>query len=95
MPSELADWIDSHHDCRHNLGTSGMLGSIEPPRPTAREVRAADPGTGNPGGETTTGGHLGIGLGVDYAIDRRLVVTLHALTGYTVGAQVWGWHHPR
>ena len=53
-----------------------------------REVRGADPGTGNPGGETTTGGHLGIGLGVDYAIDRRLVVTLHALTGYTVGAQI-------
>ncbi len=53
-----------------------------------REARTADPGTGNPGGETSTDGHIGIGLGVDYAIDRRVVLTLHALTGYTVGAQI-------
>ena len=53
-----------------------------------REARGAHPGTGNPGGETSTDGHIGIGLGVDYAIDRRLVLTLHALTGYTVGAQI-------
>ena len=53
-----------------------------------RWVRGANPGTGNPGSETYTEGHLGIGLGVDYAIDRRLVLTLHALTGYTVGTQL-------
>jgi histidinol-phosphate/aromatic aminotransferase/cobyric acid decarboxylase-like protein len=38
----LADWIDDHADCRHNLGRSGMIGSVTHPRPTAREVRDAD-----------------------------------------------------
>ncbi len=53
-----------------------------------RGVRGVNPSTGNPGSETYTDGHLGIGVGVDYAIDRRLVLTLHALTGYTMGAQM-------
>ena len=53
-----------------------------------RSVRAAGPGDVNPGGTTLTAGHLGIGLGIDYAIDRRFVLTLHALTGYTLGAQI-------
>ncbi len=53
-----------------------------------RWVRGAGPNGVDPGGETYTEGHLGIGLGADYAIDRRLVLTAHALAGYTVGAQV-------
>ena len=43
MKFPLADWIDDHPDCRHNLAHSGMQGSIAPPAPTARDVRAADP----------------------------------------------------
>jgi histidinol-phosphate/aromatic aminotransferase/cobyric acid decarboxylase-like protein len=39
----LADWIDSHPECRHNLATSGMVGSVRHPTPTPREVRTADP----------------------------------------------------
>ncbi len=39
----LADWINDHSDCRHNLAQSGMRGSIAPPTPTARDLRAADP----------------------------------------------------
>ncbi len=41
----LADWIDSHRGCRHNLALSGMAGSIRPPRPTPRDLRAAEPGS--------------------------------------------------
>jgi aspartate/methionine/tyrosine aminotransferase len=37
----LADWIDDHGACRHNLGSSGMKGSVVHPRPNLREVRAA------------------------------------------------------
>jgi aspartate/methionine/tyrosine aminotransferase len=40
----LADWIDGHSDCRHNLGRSGMVGTIRLPVPTARDVREADAG---------------------------------------------------
>ena len=43
MKFPLADWIDSHPTCRHNLASSGMLGSIDPPVPTARDLRSADP----------------------------------------------------
>ncbi|HLM90708.1 MAG TPA: pyridoxal phosphate-dependent aminotransferase [Thermoplasmata archaeon] len=35
----LSDWIDSHADCRYQLGKSGMVGVIEPPRPTPRQLR--------------------------------------------------------
>jgi aspartate/methionine/tyrosine aminotransferase len=31
MRFPLADWIDAHAGCRHDLGTSGMRGSIPPP----------------------------------------------------------------
>jgi histidinol-phosphate/aromatic aminotransferase/cobyric acid decarboxylase-like protein len=37
----LADWIDDHTSCRHNLGSSGMRGTIRHPRPTLREVGTA------------------------------------------------------
>jgi aspartate/methionine/tyrosine aminotransferase len=37
----LADWIDDHRECRYNLGSSGMAGSIRHPRPTSREIRSA------------------------------------------------------
>lgn len=43
MKFPLADWIDDHSDCRYNLGTSGMIGSVRHPLPTPAEVRAADP----------------------------------------------------
>ncbi|MCI4364521.1 MAG: aminotransferase class I/II-fold pyridoxal phosphate-dependent enzyme [Thermoplasmata archaeon] len=43
MRFPLADWIDEHLDCRHNLGSSGMRGSIAHPRPNAREVGTASP----------------------------------------------------
>jgi histidinol-phosphate/aromatic aminotransferase/cobyric acid decarboxylase-like protein len=44
MKFPLADWIDEHNDCQHNLGTSGMRGSIRHPVPSAAEVRSADAG---------------------------------------------------
>ena len=44
MPFPLAEWIDSHAGCRHDLGQSGMRGSIPAPVPSAAEVRAADEG---------------------------------------------------
>src|SRR5271170_5796244 len=37
----LADWIDEHLSCRHNLGSSGMRGSVAHPRPTWEEIRNA------------------------------------------------------
>lgn len=43
MKFPLADWIEGHPDCRHNLAHSGMQGSIAPPTPTARDLRSADP----------------------------------------------------
>ena len=39
----LADWIDAHEGCRHNLGESGMAGVVRPVRPSPAQVRAADP----------------------------------------------------
>ncbi len=49
MRFPLADWIDAHADCRHNLGVSGMKVALPPPRPPAtappegvdEELRAA------------------------------------------------------
>jgi aspartate/methionine/tyrosine aminotransferase len=43
MRFPLADWIDDHANCHHNLGQSGMVGSIRRHRPTAEERRATDP----------------------------------------------------
>jgi aspartate/methionine/tyrosine aminotransferase len=40
----LADWIDDHAGCRHNLGRSGMIGSVALPRPSPQEVRRASAG---------------------------------------------------
>jgi aspartate/methionine/tyrosine aminotransferase len=37
----LADWIDSHPECRYNLGASGMHGTVRHPLPTRTEVRSA------------------------------------------------------
>ena len=44
MKFPLADWIDEHRGCRHDLGTSGMRGSIRHPTPSAAEVRSVDAG---------------------------------------------------
>jgi histidinol-phosphate/aromatic aminotransferase/cobyric acid decarboxylase-like protein len=43
MKFPLSDWIDDHSGLRHDLGVSGMRGSIRHPVPSAAEVRAADP----------------------------------------------------
>jgi len=43
MSFPLAEWIDSHAECRHNLGRSGMLGAVRHPLPTPAEVRDAEP----------------------------------------------------
>jgi histidinol-phosphate/aromatic aminotransferase/cobyric acid decarboxylase-like protein len=37
----LADWIDDHANVRHNLGKSGMRGTVRHPLPTAAQVRSA------------------------------------------------------
>ena len=42
MTFPLAEWIDGHAGCRHNLAISGMVGSIPAPRPSAADVRRAD-----------------------------------------------------
>ena len=44
MSFPLADWVDGHADCRYNFGSSGMLGTIPAPVPTAAEVERADEG---------------------------------------------------
>jgi len=44
MTFPLAEWIDTHANCRHNLAKSGMVGSLAPPRPSGAEMRAADDG---------------------------------------------------
>ncbi|HYB63461.1 MAG TPA: aminotransferase class I/II-fold pyridoxal phosphate-dependent enzyme [Thermoplasmata archaeon] len=36
MRFPLADWIDTHRECRYDLASSGMRGSIPPPRWPAR-----------------------------------------------------------
>ena len=43
MSFPLAEWIDRHARCRHNLANSGMIGTIPPPIPTSHEIRSADP----------------------------------------------------
>lgn len=43
MTFPLADWIDAHPDCRHNLAKSGMAGSVDHPVPGPRALRRADP----------------------------------------------------
>ena len=42
MSFPLAEWIDGHAGCQHNLAISGMVGSIPPPAPTRSDVRRAD-----------------------------------------------------
>jgi len=42
MSFPLAEWIDGHEGCRHNLAISGMIGSIPAPVPSAADVRRAD-----------------------------------------------------
>ncbi|MGB7123500.1 MAG: pyridoxal phosphate-dependent aminotransferase [Thermoplasmata archaeon] len=41
MRFPLADWIDTHTDCRYNFGSSGMYGVARPPSPTPAELRSA------------------------------------------------------
>ena len=38
----LAEWIDGHAGCRHDLAISGMVGTIPSPSPSPAEVRRAD-----------------------------------------------------
>ncbi|HTS32741.1 MAG TPA: aminotransferase class I/II-fold pyridoxal phosphate-dependent enzyme [Thermoplasmata archaeon] len=40
MHFPLSDWIDSHAECRHNLGLSGMGGVVSMPRPSPSRVAA-------------------------------------------------------
>ncbi len=81
-------------DGRLGLGIDGLWSG----RPTVvlipylgmgfqRWTRGIDSGQTYTGGETVTEAHLGLGLGADYALDRRWVVSVHALAGYTLGAQ--------
>jgi len=42
MSFPLAEWIDGHPHCRHNLAFSGMVGSIPSPVPSPSDVRRAD-----------------------------------------------------
>ncbi len=41
MRFPLADYLDARAGCRFDLGSSGMRGTVRPPRPTAAEVRRA------------------------------------------------------
>jgi len=43
MAFPLGAWIDAHPECRHQLSSSGMRGTVPPVIPTAAEVRRADP----------------------------------------------------
>jgi aspartate/methionine/tyrosine aminotransferase len=67
MSFPLAEWIDGHAHCRHNLATSGMVGAISSPVPSPAEVRRAD------AGELRT--QLAEDLGVDA---RRVFLTTGA-----------------
>jgi histidinol-phosphate/aromatic aminotransferase/cobyric acid decarboxylase-like protein len=60
----LADWIDAHPDCRHDLARSGMRGEVRVPAPSEREVRAAS--------DTELAERIADGLGVD---GRRVFLT--------------------
>ena len=44
MTFPLAEWIDGHADCRHNLAISGMVGTLRAPQPSRSDLRRADPG---------------------------------------------------
>jgi histidinol-phosphate/aromatic aminotransferase/cobyric acid decarboxylase-like protein len=44
MRFPLADWIEAHSDCRHNLGQSGMRGAVVRPALSAEEARETDAG---------------------------------------------------
>ena len=45
MSFPLAEWIDSHETCPHNLALSGMRGTIRHPIPTRSDLRTADAGS--------------------------------------------------
>ncbi|MHB8253064.1 MAG: hypothetical protein ACYDEV_05070 [Acidiferrobacter sp.] len=53
-----------------------------------RFARNPDQGLLPGGRKTYSDGHVGIGLRADYALTPHWVIALHALTGYTLGAQV-------
>jgi aspartate/methionine/tyrosine aminotransferase len=44
MSFPLAEWIDGHPHCRHNLAISGMVRAIPSPEPSLAEIRRADAG---------------------------------------------------
>ncbi|MCI4372564.1 MAG: pyridoxal phosphate-dependent aminotransferase [Thermoplasmata archaeon] len=67
MRFPLADWIDDHADCRYNLGKSGMIGTIQHPHPTLREIRRAS--------ASDLVEQLADGVGVD---PRRVFLTVGA-----------------
>jgi histidinol-phosphate/aromatic aminotransferase/cobyric acid decarboxylase-like protein len=72
MKFPLADWIDRHENCRHNLGLSGMKGSIRHPLPTTAAVRSAS--------EDQLRAELADSVGVD---PRRVFLTHGATEGNT------------
>ena len=57
MRFPLSDWIDGHVDCRYNLGSSGMQGTVRPPAPSKVQLRSAT--------EAELRAQLGTLLGVD------------------------------
>jgi histidinol-phosphate/aromatic aminotransferase/cobyric acid decarboxylase-like protein len=67
MSFPLAEWIDGHPHCRHNLAVSGMIRSIPSPVPSAADVRRARP--------EELRRRLSDDLGVD---DRRVFLTTGA-----------------
>ncbi len=72
MRFPLADWIDDHADCRHQLGSSGMGSEVSHPLPTRAEIRAA--------AEEDLRAELGSHLGVD---PRRIFLTVGATEANT------------
>lgn len=72
MKFPLADWIDQHENCRHNLGLSGMKGTIRHPLPTAAAVRSA------------SADQLQEELAASVSVDPRRVFLTHGATeGHT------------
>ena len=68
MRFPLADWIDDHADCRYNLGSSGMFGTVLLPRPSAAAIRSAD------------AEELRRGLGVLVGVDPSRLFLTHGAT---------------
>jgi aspartate/methionine/tyrosine aminotransferase len=84
MAFPLADWIDGHDECRHNLAKSGMRGAIPSPTPSARDLRQADP--------EELRRQLGADLGVDPA---RVFLTTGASQANAIALQFLGRRQPR